>query len=138
MKTWFMKHVQPYMIRPTVYKAFARFVYSLLISLLWNRFVNGGFYPLSHAFLFFAVAFAILAWVGYLRLDGVRMPHLTDWMTSSLPHKKPERSYGDIADYIDENVVSFDELEDEEKTVCKLLANIACAVVYVLLSLFPW
>ena len=135
MKTWFMKHVQPYMIRPTVYKAFTRFVYSLLISLLWNRFINDGFYPLANAFLFFAVFFAVLAWISYLQLDGVRMPHLTDWMTSSLPHRKPERAYGDMSDYIDEDVVSYDELEDEEKIVCKLLAHIACAALFALMSL---
>jgi len=135
MKTWFMKHVQPYMIRPIVYKAFTRFIYALLISLLWNRFINDGFYPIGNIFLFFGIAYAILAWVDYLQLDGVKMPHLADWMTSSLPHRKPERAYGDMSDYIDEEVVSYDELEDEEKIVCKLLAHIACAVLFALMSL---
>lgn len=134
MKTWLAKHVQPYMIRPTVYKAFTRFVYSLLASLLWNRFVNDGAFPLANVFLFFCVGFAVLAWVCYLQLDGVSMPHLTDWMTSSLPHRKPERSYGDMADYFDEEVVSYSDLEDDEKLTCKLLANLACALLFLLLS----
>lgn len=137
MKTWFKKHYQPYMLRPTVYKAFARFIYSLTASLLWDRFVNKGYFPKSHAFLFFGVLFAVLAWICYLQLDGVKMPHLTDWMTSSLPQHKPERSYGDMSDYVDEAVVSFSELEEEEKTVCKLFADLACAAVFLLLSFLP-
>jgi len=129
---------KPYMTRPTIYQAFTRFVYTLLLSLLWDRFVNDGLLNKSYAFLFFGAVFAILAWITYLSLDGVRMPHLTDWMTSSLPHKKPERSYGDMSDYIDEDVVNYSELESEEKLLCRLIANAVCAAAYILLSFIPW
>ena len=33
---------QKYMIRPTVYKAFSRFILALTASLLWDRFINMG------------------------------------------------------------------------------------------------
>ena len=129
---------KPYLTRPTIHQTFTRGVYALLISLLWDKFVNDGMLNKSFVFLFVGAVFAILAWITYLHLDGVRMPNLTDWLTSSLPHKKPERSYGDMSDYFDEDVVNYSELESEEKYLCRLIANAVCAVVYVLLSFIPW
>ena len=53
------------------------------------------------------------------------------------PHKKPSRMYGDIADYLDEQpVVTFEELEDEEKDVCLLCADVICCVLCLIASLF--
>ena len=138
MIKWFKSRFKPYMTRPTVYQTFTRFIYALLISLLWDRFVNDGLLSKTYVFLFFGALFAILAWVSYLHLDGVRMPHLTDWLTSSLPQKKPERAYGDMSDYFEEEVVSYSELESDEKYLCRLLANLVCAVLYILLSFIPW
>ena len=129
---------KPYMTRPIIYQTFTRAVYALVISLLWDRFINDGRLNKSFVFLFVGAVFAILAWITYLHLDGVRMPNLTDWMTSTLPHKTPERSYGDMSDYFDEDVVSYSELESEEKYLCRLIANAVCAVVYILLSLIVW
>ena len=138
MNKWLKKHFKPYMTRPVVYKTFTRFVYALLLSLLWDRFINDGYMTKMHAFLFFGVFYALMAWLSFLKLDGLRIPSLMDFMTSSLPHRRPERSYGDMSDYIDENVVSFDELEDEEKVVCILFADIICCAIYLILSCFPW
>ena len=138
MIKWFHKHFKPYMTRPTVYQTFTRFIYALLLSLLWDKFVNDGLLNKSYAFLFVGAVFAILSWISYLHLDGVRMPNLSDWLTSSLPRKTQERSYGDMSDYVDEDVVSYSELESEEKCVCRLIANAVCAVVYILLSLIVW
>lgn len=129
---------KPYLARPTIHQTFTRGVYALLISLLWDKFVNDGMLNKSFVFLFVGAVFAVLAWITYLHLDGVRMPNLTDWMTSTLPHKKPERSYGDMSDYFDEDVVNYSELDSEEKYLCRLIANAVCAVVYVLLSFIPW
>ena len=129
---------KPYMTRPTVHQAFTRFIYSLLLSFLWDKFISDPLQSKAYVFLFFGAVFAILAWVSYLKLDGVRMPHFSDWLSSSLPHKKPERSYGDMSDYVDEDVVSYSELESDEKNICRLIANAACAVVYIGLSFIPW
>ena len=134
----FQSIFKPYMTRPTVYQTFTRFIYALLISLFWDRFINDGLLTKSFVFLFAGAVFAILAWISYLHLDGVRMPQLTDWLTSSLPHKKPERSYGDMSDYIDEDVVNYSELESDEKYLCRLIANALCALAYILLSFIPW
>ncbi len=138
MIAWFHKHFKPYMTRPMIYKTFTRFVYALLLSLLWEKFVSDGVNSKMHAFLFFGVFYGLMAWISFLKLDGVRMPHLTEWLTSSLPHRKPERAYGDMADYVDENVVSFEELEDEEKITCILFADVICCALFLALSFIPW
>ena len=138
MTKWFLKHFKPYMTRPMIYKTFSRFIYGLLLSLLWDRFINDGLYTKMHAFLFFGAFYALMAWISYLKLDGMRMPSLSDWMTASLPHRKPERSFGDMSDYVDESVVNFEELEDEEKTTCVLFADVICCLIFLLLSFIPW
>lgn len=133
MKKWLQKHWQGYMLRPLIYKAFTRFVLALTAALLWNHFVAPVFLltPLAYAFVFVGVFFAVCAWLNHLRMDGLKLPRL------KLPtlKKKPARSYGDIMDYTDEEVISFDELEDDEKDVCSMFANLICCLIFLLLSL---
>ena len=124
---------QRYMIRPTVYKVFSRFILSLTASLLWDRFLNPtGRSLYAWAFVFFGVFFLAAGWLAYLRLDGVRMPHIT------LPklNKKPMRTYGDMIDHTDEAIISFDDLEPEERDLCVLIADVILGAVFLLLSLF--
>ena len=40
-----------------------------------------------------------------------------------------------MADFVDEEVVSFDELEDEEKVVVNLLSNLVTGLIFVFISL---
>lgn len=133
MKKWLKKHWQGYMLRPLIYKAFTRFVLALTAALLWNHFVAPVFLPapLAYAFVFVGVFFAVCGWMNHLRLDGLKLPRM------KLPalKKKPARSYGDIVDYTNEEIISFDELEDDEKDVCSMLANLICCLLFLLLSL---
>lgn len=120
--------------QPLVNKAFTRLVLALAASLLWNEFVNGGLLSMrAYAFLFFGVLFAVAAWMSYLRLDGIRAPQfdklLFDWK------RKPKRTYGDMIDYVDEKPVDFEELEEDEKCLCLLLADAVCSVIFLVLSL---
>ena len=120
--------------QPLVNKAFTRLVLALAASLLWNEFVNGGLLSMrAYAFLFFGVLFAVAAWMSYLRLDGIHAPQfdklLFDWK------RKPKRTYGDMIDYVDEKPVDFEELEEDEKCLCLLLADAACSVIFLVLSL---
>ena len=72
--------------------------------------------------------------VGFLRLDGIKAPQfdktLFDWK------RKPMRSYGDMIDYVDEEPVQYDNLEDDEQHLCLFLADLICAVVFLALSFF--
>lgn len=138
MKKWREK-IQRRLLRPFLYMTFTRFLLALTAGLLFNFFTQAarGQSMRAYAFLFLGVVFGLLAWIAYLRLDGVKLPKLM--MLRVNPRKKPTRSYGDIIDYVDEHPpVTFEQLEDEEKDLCILGADVICCAAFILLSLiFP-
>lgn len=131
----FKEIYEPYMLRPMIYMTFTRFVLSLFITLLADFFIsqNTGHSVKKDGFFICAFLFALLAVIAWLRLDGVRLPQLM--MMRVNPSKKPSRMYGDMIDFIDERPgISFDELDDSEKDVCILAANLFCLLVFLLLA----
>ena len=138
MKRFISKYWSKDLIRPAIYKGFTRFILSLTAVLLWNEFTNVGKIPLmlTYAFVFFGIFWGVMGWIIYLRLDGVGIPKK---LRLRMPgKKKPMRGYGDMSDYVDDQVVSFEELEEEEKDLCCLLADIACCVIFLILSFLPF
>lgn len=126
--------LEKHMIRPFVYMTFTRFILALTASLLIEHFVSDPLRDISaFAFVFFGIFFAVLAWIAYLRMDGIKLPKFM--MKRVNLSKKPAIKYGDMIDYTDEEIVSFEDLEDEEKDVCLLLADVICAVLFLVLSL---
>lgn len=131
-----MKKIQleKHMIRPFIYMTFTRFILALTAALLVEHFINDPLRDISaFAFVFFGIFFAVLAWIAYLRLDGIKLPKFM--MKRVNLSKKPAIKYGDMIDYTDEEIVSFEDLEDEEKDVCILLADVICAALFLLISL---
>lgn len=129
-KVWESFH--RYMIRPVIYQAFTRAVYTLLIVLLLHRFAG------ARLNVLFTAAFAVyvlLSWVAWLRLDGAKLPDLDHKLFRRKKFRKPQ-SYGDMADYLDQNPISFEELEQDERDICLLLANLAVALLSLLVSFF--
>ncbi|MBQ7520379.1 MAG: hypothetical protein IJU12_08670 [Clostridia bacterium] len=136
MKKWWDK-IQPYMLRPFIYMTFTRFLLALCLLLLINFFYSkeAGRPILSTVMVLGGVVFAILAWIAYLRLDGIKLPKFM--MLRVNPRKKPTRMYGDIIDYVDEQPqVTFEELSDTEKDICILGADLFCCAAFVIVSLF--
>ena len=134
MKKWFQKNFRPFMVRPVIYQVFTRLIYALTLILLWNEFANRGGIPLSWAFIVPVLFYLLLAWMAFLRLDGIRAPKFDRKLF--LRRKKPERfSSGDIADYLDHKPVSFEELEEEEKDACLVLSNLITAVIFFIASI---
>ena len=129
---------EPYMTRPTVYMTFTRFILSLCITLLADFFLSPrAGRPLKQTlFSLTAIIFAALAFIAWLRLDGIHLPKLM--MMRVNPSKKPSRMYGgDMIDYIDERPgIQFDELDDAEKDVCILIADVFCFLVFLVVSIF--
>lgn len=122
-----------YLIEPIIYKTFARFIIFLTLGLLWNRFVNDLF-PATYVFGILAILFFILAWFAYLRMDGIKVPKLERKL---LDHrKKPPIMYGDMSDYVDEDRDPFEELEENEKELCILIADILCGIIFLIISFF--
>ena len=127
---------QRYLWKPMFYRAFTRFIIGLCACLLFDEFVNTGDNPVmrASAFLFMAALLGGAAWMSYLRLDGIHAPQfdrkLFDWK------RPPQRSYGDMIDYVDEEPVDFDDLEDDEQYLCLFIANLLCAVIFFIASFF--
>ncbi len=121
------------MIRPIIYYSVTRIAVALVLSLLWNRYLNsyGPEALYSRAFLMAAVCFGAISWFIYLRMDGVKIHYLLE---DRHQRKKRKHSHADIADFVDEKIISFDELEDDEKDVCRLLGNIFCFLLFLILS----
>lgn len=130
MEKWLRQHLQPYMIRPIVYKTLSYFLTALAFALFWDRFANrANLYALSYAYTIIGVFFFAGAWFNYLRLDGIRLPMIKWPKPRSLP-------FGGMAEHIDHEVVTFDELAEQERNTCSLLANIICGIIFFTLSLF--
>ena len=124
-----------YMIRPVVYKTSSRFLCALTAALAWNEFVNtDGLWPRSRAFVFFGALFAAAAWLTYLRVDGARIPKLPKRLTRR--RHDPLRAYGDLSDHTDDEIVAFDELDEDEQNLCLLLADAITALLFFVISLF--
>lgn len=132
----FKEIYEPYMLRPMIYMTFTRFVLALFITLLADFFIsqNVGHSVKNDGFFLCAFIFALLAVIAWLRLDGVKLPQLL--MLRVNPSKKPSRMYGDMIDYIEERPgISFDELDDSEKDLCILIANLICIIFFLILAI---
>ena len=120
--------------RPLIYMFLTRFGIGLCAALLLDFFVQDPLRDMkTYAFSFLAVLFPSLAWIAWLRLDGVQLPKplRRRWQ----PKKKPVRTYGDIIDHVDEEPVSFEALDEDEQDVCCLLADAGCFLAFLLLAL---
>ncbi len=124
------------MIRPFIYMVFTRAVLTLFAVYMGNFLIMraGGGNVRRTLFLIGAFVFALFSWIAYMRMDGARLPK--PFMKRAGLRKKPARSYGDMIDFVDEQPqVTYDDLEDSEKDVCILGANVFCCIMSLLLSL---
>ena len=115
---------QKYMFRPILYKSVTRVSVVAVLMLLWDRYVSDGTFTMWQApALLLGVVLLMWAWVNYLRLDGVTIHHLGEEF-KDLGKKKKFHSTKSIVDFADERIVSFEELEPEERTYCSMLSNL--------------
>ena len=122
------------MIRPLIYKVFTRGILALFAAQLAHFFLPAGsaissFSNLALLLGFIFLLFTVLAW---LRLDGMKIPQLK---LPRIKRKDPPFLTGDMADHLDDDIVTFDELDEEEQNACVLLADLILAVVCFLLAL---
>lgn len=101
--------------------------------LLWDRFVHSPLSAARDGCAVVAAALLLMGWFSYLKLDGVRIHRLPEESGRQKP-KRQER--GDIVDFVDEHVVSFDELEPDEQTTC-ILAAALVAIFEIIFQIFP-
>ena len=133
MKTEIKRALTRNIIRPTVYKTLSRFPTALLVCLLADFFLKGKNPNLLPTLYAVCVAvFLLLAWIAYLRMDGMNLPKAM--MLRVNLNRKPTRTYGDMIDHVDDEIVSFDDLMDGEKDWCCLIADGICAITFFVLS----
>lgn len=123
---------QRYMLRPLIYLTAFRLMLALIVLLAIERFVPRGPAPAMIA-AFLAVLFALLAYLVYLRMDGLGVPRVK----YIRPKKKadPLRHASSMADHADDDPgVSFEELEEDERDFCSLIANLISMVVFLIAS----
>lgn len=126
------------MIRPVIYATFTRFILGLVLALAGDYFLrpSTGRDLRESFFLILGFLFALMAVIAWLRLDGMKLPKLM--MLRIHFRKKPSKIlYGDMSDYLDEQpTLSFGDLEDEEKDLCLLCADLFCCVSFFIATLF--
>lgn len=121
-----------YMLHPMVYQSATKLSVALALCLVWDRFLNQHQVSMvENAFFVAAAFFFMLAWFQYLRLDGMTIHHLYE--ERKKPKKKKKVHFTkDIVDFADEKIIPFAELEPEERTVCRLLGDLACGVIFLI------
>ena len=131
---WLKEHVTRDMIRPLIYKVFTRGVLALFAAELVHFFAPAH-WPLarfSNLALVLAGLFLLGSALAWLRLDGLNIPQ---FKLPRVKRKDPAFLTGDMADHIDDDIVKFDDLDEEEQSVCVLLTDILLAAVCLVLAL---
>ena len=128
-----IKDFHPDMVRPLIYKVFTRGILALFTAQLVHRFAPAGarLVSFSSLSLLLGLLFALFTLLAWLRLDGLRIPQLK---LPRMKRKDPPFLAGSMADHIDDDIVSFDDLSGEEQNLCVLLADLFLTAVCLLLA----
>ena len=102
-----------YMFHPILYKTVTRTSIVAVLMLLWQRYVSDGTFTIWEA-------------PGF---------HLLEEFKGMGKRQKKIHSTRSIIDYADEKIVSFEELEPEERSYCSLLSNLVLGLPLVAAAL---
>ena len=121
------------MIRPLVYKVFTRGILALFAAQLVHYFApeNWPLKRFGNLSLALAGVFGLGAVIAWLRADGMKIPQLK---LPRMKRKDPGFLTGDMADHLDDDLVLFDDLSEEEQSICVLAADAVLAVGCLVLS----
>ena len=111
------------MVRPFIYKVFSRGILALFAAQMIHFFapVGSGLSSFSSLSLGLGLLFALFAFLAWLRLDGLKIPRMK---LPRLKRNDPPFLAGSMADHLDDEIVTFDDLDPEEQDVCVLLADL--------------
>lgn len=140
-----VKHIlsiyKPYLIRPTLYRTFNKFVVGLTLVLLWDRFLNHGRLEVVRDGFFVAGAVLLfMAWLSYLALDGLTVSHL--FRAGKEKHKEKRKTVfhsTDMIDFADEHIPRLDELEEDERRFVYFFSSLIaglCLLIPALVKFF--
>lgn len=134
----FREIYKPHMLRPILYSVFSKFIMSLCAILLWDRFINVKntvqYGILDFAFFIVGIYLLMWAWLKYLSLDGMEFKVFKQ-MSNLFKKRKKFYAHGDMADFLDEKVVTMDELDDDERTAAQMMADILAGLLFLIPSI---
>ena len=126
------------MIRPIITKTVTKALIALAAVLVWDRFANVetvGISRLSIGLSAVGLILVLMSWFSYLHLDG--LTPIDQILKPGRRKTKPARSRGgDIADYLDEEIIPYEDLEDDEKAVCRLVSYVLSGLILIVISFF--
>lgn len=128
----FFRIYRSYMLRPLIYLAAFRLMAAAIVLFAVEQFVSRG-PAMSMTATFLGVFFALLAYLVYLRMDGLGVPRVK----YIRPKKKadPIRHASSMADHADDDPgIPFEDLEEDERDFCSLAANLIGMIVFLALS----
>ncbi len=122
-----------HLVRPLIYKIFTRGILALFVAQLIHFFApaGSGFFSFSNLSLGLGFLFLLLTFLVWLRLDGMKIPQLK---LPRMKRKDPPFLAGSMADHVDDEIVSFEDLDPDEQNVCVLIADAVLAVLCLLLA----
>lgn len=127
---------KPYMLHAIFYKGVTRLSVAAAACLVWENFVSDGIFTLWEGpVLVCGITFLAWAWMSYLSLDGLSPRRLFTAGRAPEKSKKRRPATSSMVDYADEHIVSFDELEPEERTFCSLATNLVLGSAMTLIGL---
>ena len=135
MMRWLRNHFDREMIRPLIHKVFARGILALFAAQMAHFFLPAGgvLSSFSGLSLLLGFIFALSAVIAWLRLDGMKIP----WFRlPRMKRKDPPFLTGNMADHMDDDIVTIDDLDPEEQNTCVLLADLILAFACFLLAAF--
>ncbi|MBQ9211386.1 MAG: hypothetical protein IJ153_06765 [Clostridia bacterium] len=124
------------LIRPLIHRAFTRLVWGLFLTLFLAFLLAraGGRDLRSELMLLYGILCLLFAWLSRLQMDGLKLPRL-DWLRTKIDRKRPARGAGDMIDFVDEEIQSYESLSDEERYLVLALADLLCALIFCIISL---
>ena len=124
---------KPNMLRPIIYKLIPRLVTGAVLSLLWDRFFNAEklFSIVERPFFVMGIVFFALAWVNYLKLDGMRIHYLNESKKKKTKHKLKFP-----VDYSDDEPSPADALNENDDAIATMISNILAGICFLLPSVF--
>jgi len=120
------------LVRPIVYKIIARLLIGTVLALLWDRFLNVNklFTVVGNAFFVIGIVFLALAWVNYLKSDGLKF----HFMNENREKKKKHKFRFMITDFLGNEPSPIDSLDEKDENKANLIANILTGLCFLLPS----
>ena len=127
----YLKKFRANMTVPIISKVLTKFAIGLILSILWDRFINASaqFMMVKHVFFFFGLIYLGLAWFNFLKMDGMKFHYLNE---DRHKDNKPKHKQKAMVDFTDEDRDDIDSFDSDEKLLAAFLSNIITGLFFMI------